>query len=104
MKTVLALPLALAVALHAIPRLAQPLSLPDTTTEQYPSTSIDLSPIPRSLEQTPSIGIPSARLTTSIDTQHGQSIGHVDVPRRPNSARATARRHIPAVEAAEGTS
>ncbi|KAL8639656.1 MAG: hypothetical protein Q9228_003337, partial [Teloschistes exilis] len=104
MKIVLALPLVFAGALHAIPRLAQPLSVPDTTAEQLPKTGIDLSPIPRSLEQTPSIGIPATKLTTSIDSLHGQSPGYPDVLRRPTSSRANARRHVPAVEAAEGTS
>ncbi|KAL9579824.1 MAG: hypothetical protein Q9212_004869 [Teloschistes hypoglaucus] len=105
MKIVLALPLILAVVLHAIPRLAQPLSVPDTTAEQPPKTGIDLSPIPRSLEQTPSTGILSTKLTTSIDSLHGQSPGYPDVRKRSISPRTDARRHVPAAEAAEeGTS
>ncbi|KAI4094072.1 MAG: hypothetical protein L6R37_007308 [Teloschistes peruensis] len=104
MKIVLALPLVFAGALHAIPRLAQPLSVPDTTAEQLPKTGIDLFPIPRSLEQTPSIGILATKLTTSIDSLHGQSPGYPDVLRRPTSSRANARRHIPTVEAEEDTS
>lgn len=104
MKIILALPLVFAVALHAIPRLAQPLSLPDTTAEQLPKTGIDLSPVPRSLEQAPSIGILTTKLTTSIDNLHGQSPGYPDVRRRPDSSRAKSRRHVPAAEGEEGTS
>ncbi|KAL8626935.1 hypothetical protein Q9189_007361 [Teloschistes chrysophthalmus] len=92
------------LALHAIPRLAQPLSLPDTTAEQLPKTGIDLSPVPRSLEQAPSIGILTTKLTTSIDNLHGQSPGYPDVRRRPDSSRAKSRRHVPAAEGEEGTS